>query len=274
MTSKRDRDPASCHDDASPQPHDSDVALAAALADGAGQKLLSLRNRIGFSDSRRLRDEGDQLAHQYLLEELVAFRPGDAVLSEEGRGQTSRYGTERLTADRVWIIDPLDGTREYSEEGRDDWAVHVALWERARGITAAAVALPAQGATLRSDQAPVPIEQRKHSVIRIAVSRTRPPVEAKSAAATLGAELVPMGSAGAKLAAVVTGKVDAYVHAGGQFEWDSAAPVGVALAGGWHASRLDGSKLVYNQPDPYLPDLVACRPDLATSLLEAIRESL
>lgn len=255
---------------AEPSSRLSDVALAVYLADRAGQKLQSLRASLGFSQPRELKAAGDRTAHNYLLATLEQQRPDDAVLSEEGDGESGRWATSRLEANRVWIIDPLDGTREFSEAGRVDWAVHVALWQRDRGITDAAVALPAQGITLRSDQAPLPGDQVQHTPLRIAVSRTRPPAEARQAAQAVGAELVPMGSAGAKLAAVLTGEVDAYVHAGGQYEWDSAAPVGVALAAGWHASRLDGSPLVYNRRSPYLPDLVACRPELADRLLRAI----
>ncbi|MDN3239904.1 3'(2'),5'-bisphosphate nucleotidase CysQ [Glycomyces tritici] len=247
-----------------------DVAFAAELATGAGELLVKLRAVIGFADPKALKAAGDQQANDFLLSRVAAERPNDAVLSEEGKGETGRIGTERLGADRVWIIDPLDGTREYSEEGRDDWAVHVALWQRGLGLTASAVALPAQDVTLRTDKVyavPAPREGKP----RIAVSRTRPPAEAEAVAAALGAELVPMGSAGAKVMAVVAGTVDAYVHAGGQFEWDSAAPVGVALASGWHATRIDGAPLQYNNPDPYLPDLLVCRPDLAGPALEAIR---
>ncbi|MBO3732540.1 3'(2'),5'-bisphosphate nucleotidase CysQ [Glycomyces niveus] len=247
-----------------------DVAFAAELATGAGELLLKLREEMGFADPKALKAAGDNRANDYLLGRVAAERPGDAVLSEEGKGEAGRIGTERLSADRVWIIDPLDGTREYSEAGRDDWAVHVALWERGHGLTASAVALPAQGVTLRTDEVyavPAPREGKP----RIAVSRTRPPAEAEAVAAALGAELVPMGSAGAKVMAVVAGTVDAYVHAGGQFEWDSAAPVGVALASGWHATRIDGAPLRYNNADPYLPDLLVCRPDLAGPALEAIK---
>ncbi|WP_199036161.1 3'(2'),5'-bisphosphate nucleotidase CysQ [Glycomyces salinus] len=246
-----------------------DAALAADLATGAGELLMRLRGELGFEDGRALKDAGDQGANDYLLGRLAAERPGDAVLSEEGKGESGRVGTERLGADRVWIIDPLDGTREFSEAGRDDWAVHVGLWQRGLGLTAAAVALPAQNVTLRTDKR-YPVSGPRPERPRIAVSRTRPPAQADAAAAALGAELVPWGSAGAKVMAVVAGKVDAYVHAGGQYEWDSAAPVAVAIASGWHATRIDGGPLRYNNPDPYLPDLLVCRPDLAEPLLKAV----
>ena len=246
-----------------------DVAFAAELARGAGELLLELRAELGFADPKALKAAGDREANDYLLGRLGAERPGDAVLSEEGKGESGRIGTARLDADRVWIIDPLDGTREYAEAGRDDWAVHVALWQRGLGLTASAVALPAQSVTLRTDE-DYAVPEALPAVPRIAVSRTRPPAEAEAVAAALGAELVPMGSAGAKVMAVVAGTVDAYVHAGGQFEWDSAAPVAVALASGWHATRIDGAPLRYNNADPYLPDLLVCRPDLAGPALEAI----
>ncbi|GAA2303471.1 3'(2'),5'-bisphosphate nucleotidase CysQ [Glycomyces scopariae] len=247
-----------------------DAGLAAALATEAGELLLRIRAELGFADARALKTAGDLRANDFLLGRVSAERPGDAVLSEEGKGESGRVGTERLGADRVWIIDPLDGTREYAEEGRDDWAVHVALWQRGLGLTAAAVALPAQGVTLRTDRA-YPVPAATPAKPRIAVSRTRPPAQALAAEAALGAELVPMGSAGAKVMAVVGGTVDAYVHAGGQFEWDSAAPVAVALASGWHATRIDGAALRYNEADPYLPDLLVCRPDLAEPLLAAVK---
>ncbi|HEX2142900.1 MAG TPA: 3'(2'),5'-bisphosphate nucleotidase CysQ [Glycomyces sp.] len=246
-----------------------DVAFAAELATGAGELLLKLRAELGFDDPKALKAAGDREADDYLLGRVAAERPGDAVLSEEGKGESGRVGTTRLDADRVWIIDPLDGTREYSETGREDWAVHVALWQRGLGLTAAAVALPAQSVTLRTDGS-YSVPETRPAVPRIAVSRTRPPAAAEAVAVALGAELVPMGSAGAKVMAVVAGTVDAYVHAGGQFEWDSAAPVAVALASGWHATRIDGSPLRYNNADPYLPDLLVCRPDLAGPALEAI----
>lgn len=246
-----------------------DVAFASELATGAGELLLGLRAELGFGDPRALKDAGDEEANTYLLDRLAAERADDAVLSEEGEGETGRVGTARLSADRVWIIDPLDGTREYAETGRDDWAVHVGLWQRGLGLTAAAVSLPAQGATLRTDGGH-PVSGPRPARPRIAVSRTRPPAAARAAAVALDAELVPWGSAGAKAMAVVTGRADAYVHAGGQYEWDSAAPIAVALASGWHATRIDGSPLRYNNTDPYLPDLLVCRPDLAEPLLAAI----
>ncbi|THV28668.1 inositol monophosphatase family protein [Glycomyces paridis] len=266
-------DAASAAPTATPAAADAaDAGFAADLATGAGELLLKLRTELGFGDARALKDAGDRVADDYLLGRLAAERPRDAVLSEEGRGEQGRIGTERLEADRVWIIDPLDGTREYSEEGRDDWAVHVALWQRGLGLTAAAVALPAQGVTMRTDQR-YDIPPVRAGKPRIAVSRTRPPAEALASAEAIGAELVPMGSAGAKVMAVVTGAVDAYVHSGGQFEWDSAAPAAVALASAWHASRIDGAPLRYNNADPYLPDLLVCRPDLAEPLLAAVAGS-
>jgi 3'(2'), 5'-bisphosphate nucleotidase len=260
---------------------------AAELARRAGELLVELRAGDG-RDGRALGAEGDRRSQALLARLLAERHPGDAVLSEE----TVDRPDTRLGAARVWIIDPLDGTREYGEPPRDDWAVHVALWERtgapggsppagdARGtpgatgaITAAAVALPARDRLLatptplgHSTLLPLP---RPAGARRLTVSRTRPPVETEAVAAAVGAEVVPMGSAGAKTMAVLLGEVDAYVHSGGQHEWDVAAPAGVAAAAGLWVSRLDGSPLRFNQPDPVSPDLVVCHPDLAPAIIAA-----
>ncbi|ADD41003.1 3'(2'),5'-bisphosphate nucleotidase CysQ [Stackebrandtia nassauensis] len=245
----------------------SDAALARSLAQQAGQELLLLRDKLGFGDATVLRREGDQRAHEFLMSALAEFRPGDAILSEEGKGEQGRTGASRLNAERVWIVDPLDGTREYAEAGRDDWAVHVALWERGT-LSAGAVALPAQDTVLGADAPPTPLPPQGR--IRMVVSRSRPAAFLTALAEVIDAELVPMGSAGAKTAAVITGKVDAYVHAGGQYEWDSAAPVAVARAAGLHTSRIDGTDLTYNNSDPKLSDLVVCRPELSALILKGI----
>ncbi|MDP9094436.1 MAG: 3'(2'),5'-bisphosphate nucleotidase CysQ [Actinomycetota bacterium] len=246
----------------------SDVRLAASLAQQAGQLLLSLRERQGAPTGRELGAHGDADSNAFLLRELAAARPDDAVLSEE-----SADSPARLSAERVWIIDPLDGTREYGLPGRSDWAVHVALFRAHDGIIAAAVAQPALDALYTSDDVAAG-DVAAGSLLRrrplILVSDSRPPVFAEQVAAAVGADLAPMGSAGAKAMAVVRGQADAYLHAGGQWEWDSAAPVGVARAAGLHASRIDGSELLYNQPYPYLPDLLVCRAELAQLLLTAI----
>ncbi|UBU12427.1 3'(2'),5'-bisphosphate nucleotidase CysQ [Nonomuraea gerenzanensis] len=246
-----------------------DHALAADLATEAGERLLRTRERTGYADPVALRAEGDRSSHVYLMESLARLRPSDSVLSEEATRE-ERLDPRRLAAERVWIVDPLDGTREFSEEGRADWAVHVALWERGK-LTAGAVALPAQGRTLTTAEPPKPPSFEKGR-FRIAVSRTRPPEFVQKLAYLVGADLVPIGSAGAKISAVLTGEVEAYVHAGGQYEWDSAAPVAVALAAGVHASRIDGSELTYNQADPSLPDILVSLPELAASLLAGIRD--
>ncbi|GBE66610.1 3'-phosphoadenosine 5'-phosphate phosphatase [Mycobacterium sp. MFM001] len=245
-----------------------DAALAADLAVDAGRLLLAVRDEVGFDYPWRLGDAGDMYANTLLLRRLRAERPDDAVLSEEAYDDLAR-----LQSDRVWIVDPVDGTREFSTPGRDDWAVHVALWRRDGGphgaITDAAVALPAMGELYRSDT--VHAHTSAHSgPIRITASSTRPPAVLYRLVERLDVEVVPIGSAGAKAMSVVRGDVDAYIHAGGQWEWDSAAPAGVVLAAGLHASRLDGSELIYNRPDPYLPDFLMCRPELADVLLAAI----
>jgi 3'(2'), 5'-bisphosphate nucleotidase len=241
-----------------------DAALAVELANEAGHLLLEVRTEHAGTDPAELKGLGDRSSQELLARRLAELRPDDAVLSEEAADDKAR-----LTADRVWIIDPLDGTREFSE-GRHDWAVHVALWGRGE-LVAGAVALPGLGTVLGTHPAPVvPAPDGSHATLRMAVSRTRPPMLADRLTELLGLEPVPMGSAGYKVAAVVRGEVDLYVHAGGQYEWDSAAPVAVALAAGLHASRIDGSPLRYNQPDVLLPDLLVCRPELADRVLATI----
>ncbi|WP_375493686.1 3'(2'),5'-bisphosphate nucleotidase CysQ [uncultured Jatrophihabitans sp.] len=240
----------------------SDARLAAEVAYLSGELLLTLRAASGLT-GKELGKRGDADSNVLLLRELADARPGDAVLSEE-----SADSPERLSADRVWIIDPLDGTREYGMPGRDDWAVHVALWQAGRGITDAAVAQPALDAVYSTGLAV--LGDRKHSRRRFLVSDSRPPEFAAPVATALDAELVTMGSAGAKAMAVLRGDADAYLHAGGQWEWDSAAPVGVCATAGLHTSRIDGSPLEYNAAHPYLPDLLICRQELAEPLLEAI----
>ena len=246
-----------------------DPALADQLAVAAVALLQDLR-RGSDLDAPALKDAGDAASQRFLAERLTALRPADAVLSEEAADSAAR-----LAADRVWIIDPLDGTREFSEY-RDDWAVHVALWQRGAGLTAGAVASPnvVHGTTSalaqRRDVADVADVLDGSRSLRLAVSRSRPPALVAGVVARLAAETVPMGSAGVKTMAVVDGLADAYVHGGGQYEWDSAAPVAVARAAGLHTSRLDGSPLEYNRENPWLPDLVVCPPALAQRLLAAI----
>jgi 3'(2'), 5'-bisphosphate nucleotidase len=238
-----------------------DHALSAWLATTAGERLLAVRE--SGPTGRELKDAGDRAAHELLMELLAEHRPGDSVLSEEGKDDK-----RRLHASRVWIVDPLDGTREFSEPPRDDWAVHVALWENGE-LTAGAVAQPALHETFHTGRPPV-VPPRTGTRPRIAVSRTRPPAFVEALAEEMDAELVPMGSAGVKVISVVRDVSDAYVHAGGQYEWDSAAPVAVARAAGLHASRIDGSPLVYNREDVLLPDLVVCRPELAQPILDFV----
>jgi 3'(2'), 5'-bisphosphate nucleotidase len=237
--------------------------FAARIASEAGRLLLTIR--LHDLDPDELRVEGDRRSHDFLVSSLADEFPGDAWLSEEAPPESSR-----LTAPRVWIIDPLDGTREFGEAGRTDWAVHVALVVDGEPVVGA-VALPAERLTLCAHRPPA-VPPRTGERIRRAVSATRPSPLVLSLAERLDADLVPMGSAGAKIAAVVRGEVDIYAHSGGQYEWDSAAPVAVARAAGLHASRIDGSPLRYNQQNPWLPDLLVCRPELAADLLRALRE--
>jgi 3'(2'), 5'-bisphosphate nucleotidase len=251
-----------------------DAALAAELAEAAGRLLLGVRDELGFSDRWALGAAGDKRANTMILDRLRDERPDDGVLSEEAHDDLAR-----LKKERVWIIDPLDGTREFSTRGRDDWAVHVALWQAGSEITDAAVALPALGELYRSDTVSVGATGDATSdgadrPIRVAVSATRAPSLLYRMRHDVEMEAVPIGSAGAKAMAVVRGDVDAYLHAGGQWEWDNAAPAGVVLAAGLHASRLDGSPLRYNQFDPYLPDFLMCRPAIAPTLLEAIQRAV
>ncbi|MET0700298.1 MAG: 3'(2'),5'-bisphosphate nucleotidase CysQ [Mycobacterium sp.] len=240
-----------------------DHELAARLATEAGELLLRVREELADATAEERKAAGDKRSHDFLMAALGAERPDDAVLSEEGADDPIR-----LRSERVWIVDPLDGTREFSELGRDDWAVHVALWQ-AGELIAGAVALPAQGMTLATPEVAYPAAF--DGPPRVVVSRTRPPGVALAVREALDGTLVEMGSAGAKVAAVIQGRADVYVHAGGQYEWDSAAPVAVARAAGLFTSRIDGSPLIYNQADPKLPDLIVCRPELAEAVLAVTR---
>jgi 3'(2'), 5'-bisphosphate nucleotidase len=256
-----------------PTPPESEVnddhRFAVWAATQAGELLTEVRGQ-GL-EGKALKDAGDRASHEFLMRLLASHRPDDAVLSEEG--PETIVNRDRLSARRVWIIDPLDGTREFSEPPRDDWAVHVALWQRAGtdgDLVAGAVAQPGLGATFGTGEPPV-VPPRTSDRPRIAVSRTRPPEFVAVLAEEIGAELVPMGSAGAKVISVVRDVTDAYVHAGGQYEWDSAAPVAVARAAGLHTSRADGSELRYNQEDVLLPDLLVCRPELAEQITSFVK---
>ena len=239
-----------------------DHEFATWLATVTGKRLLAVREE-GLT-GRDLKDAGDKAAHDLLVQLFAEHRPDDAVLSEEGKDDKAR-----LAAKRVWIVDPLDGTREFSEPPRDDWAVHVALWADG-DLVAGAVAQPALGETFNTGRPPV-VPPRTTGGPRIAVSRSRPPAFVEALAADLDAELVPMGSAGVKVMSVVRDVADAYVHAGGQYEWDNAAPVAVARAAGLFCSRVDGSALEYNQDDVSLPDLIVCRPELAEPIIDFVK---
>ena len=241
---------------------ESDDQLAERLAMAAGQILLDLQAR-GDLEGKALGQAGDEAANAMLCRELRAARPDDAVLSEEEKDSAAR-----LAHSRVWIVDPLDGTREYGE-GRSDWAVHVAL--AVDGVASVgAVALPGLGITLTSG-APTPLAPA-NMPLKMLVSRTRPAAEAVHVAERIGAELLAMGSAGAKAMAVVRGEADIYLHTGGQYEWDNCAPVAVAAAAGLHVSRVDGSPIRYNNANPYLPDLLICRKELAEEALRLAAE--
>ncbi|WP_324826703.1 3'(2'),5'-bisphosphate nucleotidase CysQ [Qipengyuania zhejiangensis] len=237
-----------------------DAELAAHLAEVAGRILIEVRES-GMFQGKSLGKAGDETANQFLVHALREQRPDDGLLSEE-----SKDTADRLSKKRVWIVDPVDGTREYGE-ARSDWAVHVALCIDGRPEIGA-VALPGLGSVLRTD-APVALPEAAQTP-RLVVSRTRPAKEAVAVAQTIGGELVAMGSAGAKAMAVVRGEAEIYLHTGGQYEWDSAAPAAVALAHGLHASRVDGSPLIYNQTDTYMPDLLICRPEWAPRVLDEV----
>ena len=273
--------------------HLDDHEFAKYLATETGKRLVELRNSLvsrGVS-GWDLKDAGDAMAQEFLMSQLREFRPDDAVLSEEALDNS-----KRLTAQRVWIVDPLDGTQEFSEPDRIDWAVHIALWQRhanhdphtkpnsladsgscttpnaraeSGSLIAAAVSLPAIELTLSTNPPPAP--PRKHDgPPRLVVSRTRTPREAVIVAEALGCDAMRLGSAGAKAMSVVLGECDIYLHTGGQHQWDSAAPVAVARAAGLHTSRVDGSPLIYNEQDTWLPDLIVCRPELAEPVLFAL----
>lgn len=249
----------------SPSPevlHD-DHLFATWAATAAGEVLEAVR--VSGLEGKELKDAGDMASHEFLMQILTAHRPDDAILSEEGKDDK-----RRLTSRRVWIIDPVDGTREFSEPPRSDWAIHVALWEDG-DLVAGAVAQPGLHATFNTGE-PTDVPPRTSERPRIAVSRTRPPEFVAALAEAIGADLVPMGSAGAKVISVVRDVTDAYVHAGGQYEWDSAAPVAVARSAGLHTSRADGATLRYNQDNVLLPDLLVCRHELAGPIIEFVRD--
>jgi 3'(2'), 5'-bisphosphate nucleotidase len=248
-----------------PPAAESDTELATRLAEQAGRGLLAVREHLEGKGAHawQVRDGGDTSSQRFLADELARVRPDDAVLSEEGLEDPRRFRT-----DRVWIIDPLDGTREFGEPGRWDWAVHVALWAAGRFL-AGAVSLPALDTTFSTDPPPlIPDVQRERP--RLVTSRTRAPYAAAVVATALDAEAVRLGSAGAKAMSVVKGDTDIYVHDGGMYQWDSAAPAAVAIAAGLHVSRIDGSPLVYNGRDPWLPDFLVCRPEWAEPVLTAL----
>lgn len=247
---------------------ETDHQLATRLAEQAGSLLVTLREEMWARGAHpwQVMDNGDLAAHRFLMEELRKARPGDSVLSEEGSDDRTR-----VYADRVWIVDPLDGTNEYGERGRPDWAVHVALWERDE-LTAGAVSLPAVGSVFSTDPPPTMGPYGREQPI-IVTSRNRTPFLAIAIGRALGCNAIRLGSAGAKTMAVILGHADIYAHDGGMYQWDSAAPAAVAKAAGLHVSRIDGSPLEYNAADPWLPDFLVCRQELADDVLAAVREA-
>ncbi|MCY7301069.1 MAG: 3'(2'),5'-bisphosphate nucleotidase CysQ [Ilumatobacteraceae bacterium] len=245
---------------------ETDNELATRLAVEAGQLLVGLRAELfgRGAPSWQVMDTGDLASHRFLLKALTEARPNDAVLSEEGADDPRRF-----TADRVWIIDPLDGTNEFGEHGRSDWAVHIALWERDK-FAAGSVSLPSLDLVFSTNPSPtLPTPERERP--RLITSRNRNPYAAVVVANALGCDAVRLGSAGAKAMAVVVGEADIYVHEGGMYQWDSAAPAAVALATGLHVSRVDGSPMVFNERDPWLPDFLVCRKEYAQPVLDALR---
>ena len=248
-----------------------DHLFAVDLATRAGQLLVDQRKSPPNNDFSKLGDAGDQRSHEFLMESLSEFRPEDGVLSEEGTAHPVH--PDRSEVQRVWIIDPVDGTREYSDPPRTDWAVHVALAIDGEPVVGA-VALPALDLTLSTADKPT---SKFHDLVpkspRIVISRSRPPSESELVCQALAGEMIEMGSAGAKAMAVVRGEADIYLHSGGQYEWDNCAPAAVALSAGLHVSRLDGSSLSYNNLDPWLPDLLICHPALSEPVLNILHEA-
>lgn len=243
----------------------SDLELARHLAERTGEILLAVRSDVGYGDYWDLQDAGDQAAQDFLDRELNRWRPDDAILSEEAPDDLAR-----LSAERVWIIDPVDGTSAFARRGSTEWAVHIALWE-AGELVAGVVSRPATGEVFDSESARLqPLHHPDQ--LRITCSRSRATNFVKQVCAEVGATVVDMSSAGIKTLAVVTGEVDAYLHTGGQYQWDNAAPVAVALGAGLIATRVDGSPIVYNERSRSIDDLLICRPEVEDDLRRAIRK--
>jgi len=246
---------------------ETDQQLASRIATQAGVMLVELRDELAIEGIHYwdLKDEGDIAGHRYIMDALTQARPDDVILSEEAADNR-----RRLSAERVWIIDPIDGTKEFAEPPRYDWAIHIALWEKGK-LTVGSVALPTLGITFDADPAPiVPPSTRERPLL--VTSRTRNPYCAVKVANALGCDVARLGSAGAKAMAVVMGEADIYVHDGGMYQWDSAAPSAVAAAAGLHVSRTDGSPLIYNEESLWLPDFLVCRPEFAEAALRALND--
>ena len=265
-----------------------DHELARKLARETGTLLIGLRNHAaslsGDEDDTHsvlaqevLGSEGDRVAHDYLMEQFLLHRPDDVVLSEEGDLEVSR-----LNAKRVWIIDPLDGTAQYSSGG-NDFAVHIALWEAGSSapsqISVASVAVPARNELWSMDE-PVQSDQLNPSAIRILVSRSRPPREINKVIEKLEdafpdrgrVEVIPMGSVGAKVAAILADTADVYFNSGGFYEWDLAAPLGIAIHNGLSVSDCRGRQIELNKVDLKVKDILICRPELTSTIVMALEK--
>jgi 3'(2'), 5'-bisphosphate nucleotidase len=255
-----------------------DLALARDLAARTGARAIDLARRGRWS-GRTLAELGDNAADGFLCGWLAAVRPNDAILSEETTDSRAR-----LTAERVWIVDPIDGSKEYGSGG-NEWAVQVALWVRGR-LALGALALSGDGPvlagicgdsddTLGGEATPVRGTTPEPSRPRIIVSKNHTPKWAPDFAERLGGTIVTASGVGYKVARVLLGAADVYVHEGSikLYEWDTAAPEAVARAFGWNVSGLDGGELVYNRVPPTTGDFLVCRPASKTRCLEALRAS-
>lgn len=263
-----------------------DSELSRDVAIEAGRLLLDLRATYGDLDpadvdtANRLRKEADRASHLLIADRISAARPDDVILSEEGKDDPAR-----LVADRVWIVDPLDGTFEFGQ-GRSDFAVHIVLWVRdalsptGARLVASTVELPAQGLTRTDIDTPdVSFALPTDRPIRIVASRSRAPKWLPDAVAVLAdrmgreVEVIDVGSVGAKVNEILCGRADAYVHDTGFYEWDVAAPYAVAHRYGLHASHVGGEPIRFNQDPPYVTSLLVSIPTLLDDLTSVFAEA-